>query len=203
MPKPGKDCGWILERIESYVDDGLHGGELEIFERHIESCDACGRELSLARDVARGLRALPWYRCPDHVADNAAVRIGADADAVRGTWFDRLRQGFKSSLLSHPRPAMAAALVVIVASAVFVFSQRERPLFSDAGVSPGEQDVSVEELEMAKNDAMLALAYVGKYCRRSGEIVKNEVIADRLNKPMEGTFMEPIRPFPLIRKEKP
>ena len=200
---PGKDCAWTLERIESYVDDDLHGGELECFERHIESCDACGRELSLARVVAHELRELPQHGCPDHVTEGAAARIGADADANRGTWFDRLRRQFKGSILSHPKPAIAAALVVIVAAAVLVLSQREFPFFTGAGGPSGEQDVTVEELEKAKSDAILALAYVGKYCRRSGEIVKDQAIAGRLIKTVEGAFVEPIRPFPLIRKETP
>jgi hypothetical protein len=201
MRMSGRDCTWILERIESYVDDGLHGEELECFERHIESCDACRRELFLAREVARELRALPQLSCPDGVADRAAALIGADAD--REAWLDRLRKRFGGGILSLPKPAVAAALVVIVAAALFVLSRREAPMSTGADRSPGEQEVTVEELEMAKDDVMLAFAYVGKYCRLSGEIAKDEVITNRLNALMEGALIEPIRPFPLMRKEKP
>lgn len=203
MPEADKECAWILERIESYIDDDLQSEELRDFERHIESCDACGRELSLARKVAHELRALPWYSCPEQVTEDAAIRIGADADAERGSWFDRFREEFKASLLSHPKPAMVAALIVIIAAAVLVVSQGEIPFFTGAGGPSGEQAVTAEELEKAKSDAIRALAYVSKYCRRSGEIVKDHAIADRLNKPIERTLIAPIRPFPLIRKETP
>jgi len=202
MQEPGKECTWILERIEPYVDDELHGEELGRFERHIESCESCAKELALAREVAHELRELPWYSCPEHVSEEAAIRIGADADEAGRTWLDRLRARFSGGILSMPRPAVAAALIVIVAAVVLVLSQKDLPFFT-GGAPSGEQEVTVEELEKAKNDAILALAYVSKYCRKSGEILQNQDIAGRLNKPLEGTSIAPIRPFPLIRKETP
>ena len=50
---------------------------------------------------------------------------------------------------------------------------------------------------LAKLDAMLAFAYLGKYGRRTVEIVREDVITNRVVRPLGKTIVEPMNPFPL------
>lgn len=196
MPTSGDNCSWTQERIESYVDGELHGAELEAFERHIESCETCRGELSLAGTLVRELRALPPLGCPDRVVEDAAARVGAESTGTTGTWVDRLRERFGGRFAPVPKPVVAVVLLVIVA-AVFVLLQHEQLPFTGTGELPTEVTVTDEELELAKLDVMLAFAYVGKYSLRTSEIVIQDGITDRVMKTLGKTVIEPMYPFPL------
>jgi len=186
MPDSSDKCVWIEERIERYVDGELEGRDLESFERHVESCASCRDELSLARAVTTELRSLPTLECPDRVVEEAAARV---APEPAGGLFDRLRGRFGGWSVLVPRPAMAAMLLIIVAASVFVVSQHP---FNGAS----DEALTEQEMELAKLDVQLAFAYLGKYSRRTGKIFKEDVIQDRVVKPLGKTIAEPMYPFP-------
>jgi hypothetical protein len=71
------------------------------------------------------------------------------------------------------RPAMLAMILVVVATGVFVLSNRER-------VAPTSDLYSDAEIEAAAREAMIAFAYVGKYSRRTGRLLRKDVIAERV-----------------------
>lgn len=192
MPASGQNCRWVQDRMDSYVDGELHGSELSEFEQHADACGSCRSDLALARSVADGLRALPALQCPPRVVDEAAARVepAPKADSL----MDRLTGWFAGKTAYLPRPAMAAVVVVIVAAVVFVLLQQERFPFEDR---EGPQlAVTEQEAELAKLDVMLAFAYLGKYSRKTGDIISNEVIGERVLKPVGKTVVDPIYPFP-------
>jgi hypothetical protein len=53
-----------------------------------------------------------------------------------------------------------------------------------------------KEAELAKLDVMLAFAYLGKYSRRTGEIITKDVIGERVMKPVGKSVVDPMYPFP-------
>jgi hypothetical protein len=187
MPASSDKCSWFLDRIELYVDGELAGDELASFEGHAGSCAACREELSLATAVVGKLRALPLQRCPEHVVEEAAARAGDEEPLIR-----RLL-GWLGGRGDHAlRPAMAVMVVVIVAATVFVMSRHEQSPFN----GNGDVEYTEQEIELAKIDAQLAFAYLGRYSRRTGEIIKKEVIQDRVMKPLGKTIVDPMYPFP-------
>lgn len=197
-----ENCSWTQERIEAYVDGGLHGAVLERFELHIASCESCRSELSLAEAVAAELRALPQKICPERVVEEAAARAGAgaageDEAGTAGTWLERLRKRFGGRLVPLPKPAAALVLVLITAAAVLVLSRHERPKLTRAVGPPAVTSVTEKELELAKLDVMLAFAYVEKYSKRSGEIVKKEIQDIGAAEAIGRKVFESMYPFPL------
>lgn len=188
MPENGDRCQWTQERIESYVDGEFEGADLEQFERHVDRCDSCREELALARTIAAELRSLPPLACPDGVVEKAAARVGADAAE---TWTHRLRGLFGGRFAPALRPAMAVMVVVVAAATVFVLSQHDQSPFRQ-----DDETITEKELEMAKLDVQLAFAYLGKYSQRTGEIVKRDVIAERVVKPLGKAVAGPVYPFP-------
>lgn len=195
MPASSQNCSWIQARIEAYVDGELHGDELSAVEGHLAACDSCSRELDLARSLVNELRALPALECPETVAEEAAARAGAYPGQRESTnkWFDRLRGRLGGISVLVPRPAMAAVIVVIVAATVFVLTQHEQ---SPLKIGQNGSELTEKDVELAKLDVQLAFAYLGKYSRRTGEIIRKDIIAERVMKPVGKTIVDPIYPFP-------
>lgn len=187
-------CLWSLDRIDPYLDGELPADESALFERHVAGCPECGEELALARAVIRELRALPAVDCPPQVEINAAAvfespETGGDSGPKRQTVLDWFRGRGVSTL----RPAMAVMVVVIALASVFVLTQHEQSPFRDSG----KEEITPEQVELARLDAMLAFAYLGKYSRRTGEILKEDVINQRVIRPLGRTMVQPIYPFPM------
>lgn len=195
MPSSADKCAWVQERIELYIDGELGNTDCIAFERHVESCAACREELSFAEDVVGKLRALPNQRCPERVVDEALQKIG---EPTSGNLVARLLDWIGGRHVTKMRPAMAAMIVVVAAAAVFVLSRHEQSPFNSKSSPTTVAEHSEKELELAKLDAMLAFAYVGKYTRRTEVIVKQNVtITDRVMRPLGKTIIEPMNPFPL------
>jgi anti-sigma factor RsiW len=191
MPASGDNCHWTLDRLDAYVDGELEGDELGAIENHLEECGSCRSELALARSLLSELRALPELQCPPQVV--ARAEVAASQRPQRASAVERIRGWLGGVTVPVPRPAMAAVVIIIVAATVFVLSQHEQSPFKgdEPGVALTETDA-----ELAKLDVMLAFAYVGKYSRKTGEIIKKDVIEERVMKPVEESVVVPIYPFP-------
>ena len=194
MSKIDDKCSWFQDRIDLYIDQELDRADNDAFERHVETCAACKEELSLAADVVNELRSLPTQRCPERIVDEAMQRASGETPQhpirrVLG-WL-----GGRSVLTM--RPAMAAMILVVLAASVFVLTRHEQSPFNGNAGQQSVAEHSDKELELAKLDAMLAFAYLGRYGRRTVEIVREDVITNRVVRPLGKTIVEPMNPFPL------
>ena len=158
------ECEWVRDHIDALVDDdaGTPPAERAHVERHVAACEACARELALARRVRTELRALAFPAAPADVVARAEAHIAAKPARV-------VPLRARRPLLK--RVALAAAAAVLIVAAVAVLQERRR----------ATDQVAVEQ---AARDAAIAFAYVGKYTRRAGEIVESEVIEQRLLAPV-------------------
>ena len=197
MPVSDVNCDWVLDRIDPFVDGELATDDMESIEAHAASCRPCRGEIALARTLVSELRSLPALECPSSVVEEAAERAqaGRRTGGRLDTFKERLRDWYGSLSIPVPKPAMAVMIVIIVAATAFVLSQHEQSTpngrMAMAGGAPTELEV-----ENARLDVMLAFAYLGKYSRRTGEIIKQDVIGDRVMKPVGRTVTGPIYPFP-------
>jgi hypothetical protein len=58
VPTGGDACDGFREDLARYVDDELHGENLRRFERHLESCTECQREVGIFRALKGELQAM-------------------------------------------------------------------------------------------------------------------------------------------------
>jgi hypothetical protein len=89
--------------------------------------------------------------------------------------------------LFAPRPMLAAMTTVVVIAAVFLLSRYERFPFEDSPrPEPGQSQAKYteEDLERAKQDVVLAFAYVEKFSRKTGHIVRDDVFGERIVTPV-------------------
>jgi anti-sigma factor RsiW len=175
------NCGWALEQIEAFLDDELSTGELKRFQQHVDHCDTCARELAFATRVVGELRALPQHTAPESVMDTAAApdpAIGGSFLARFARVAERIRASLGETWSTARRPAMATMIVLVLAAGVLVVTEHER-----------QPRVSQAEIEEATQETLLAFAYVGKYSRMTGHIVRDEMI-DEVVEPVKRVMIE-------------
>lgn len=185
-------CANFLESIGDYVDGLLDAGERQRFEEHLQSCADCR---TLAEDLARikeAASSLSVVEPPGRVWDRIAAEIGAAGKAAEplasgspsATGTGR-RFSWLSGWLAHPVPAMAGALVIIVAvaSAYILWPRQPSPAI-DAGGHAGSEGLvqSVQnELRMAEQHYENAIAGL-EQIKESGRDALDPQVADMLDR---------------------
>lgn len=169
------NCEWILERIDPYLDDELSQEETLSFEHHTNTCPACAGELVLARGVLSELRELPTFECPSDVVEKAAVRagvVGTRKAEERYVPTQRPADGWWniSNWFGGRLAGLTAMLVVIAAIGLFVLTGR-------SGI---DEQYTEAEIEKARQEAMIAFAYVGKYTSRGATVFRDDVMIQRI-----------------------
>ncbi|MDH3197404.1 MAG: zf-HC2 domain-containing protein [Candidatus Krumholzibacteria bacterium] len=163
--RPENNCTWVRERIDPHLDGELRAGDAERLERHVAGCAACAREVELARRVVAELRALPTHGCPDAVVARVEALVAGIQTPAQG----RLARARAWRTAVFARPAMTVMLVAIAAVTVFVLTQRHRV------AGPAGERYTQAEVEAARGELMVAFAYVGKYSRMTGSILREEM----------------------------
>ncbi len=162
-PNDRHECEWMRARMDAFLDGAasdLPASEREHVARHLVSCEACGTELALAKRLRASLRGMAVPAAPAAVIERAERGIASTRARVVAL---RPRAG-----LRRWGPAVAAAMLLVAALGIERNRRAER--------------LAVEQ---ATHEAAIAFAYVDKYARRTGAIVGNEVIEQRLLAPVE------------------
>lgn len=196
MPASREQCFWAQNRIEAYIDDELLDSELELFDRHIETCEWCRKELSSAQLIAGELRALSPLRCPESVLERAAARTAVSSGGIGATRSENIRTRLGRFFTPAPAPVMAVLLLAIVAASFFILRHDRTPAVNTASTF-AEVAVSAEEAAMVIDDVALAFSYVNKYSLRAVEVKQQGTILDRLMKSVYKTVIESMSPFPM------
>lgn len=152
-------CDWVRDRVDLYVDrapESLDDGERALVARHAAGCAACARDIEMAARIRNELRSLP---APALAAD---VIARAEREIAGVVPIGPRR--------SPRRWAVAVAAAAVAGVATVALLRPAGDTIDTAATAPDAQAV-----EMAARDAALALAYVGKYTRRTGHIVEHEV----------------------------
>lgn len=159
-----RTCEWVLEHIDLLVDDAepdLSDHDRLAVARHVESCAACASELALARRLRASLREMAVPAAPMSAIERAERELAAQPGKVVAL---RPRVGAR-------RWWSVAAAALVLVSGVWIERDRRHA-----------RELAVEE---AAREAGVAFAYFNKYARRTGDIVQDEVIEQRLVAPVE------------------
>ena len=103
-------CSKLQNQLDDYLDRELPESELDEFDTHAESCDACRKVIARERDLRAALRGLP-------------------VDGPSQGFFDRALETAVQTGMWHKRPglriaglgsAIAAGLALVFAVMIFV-----------------------------------------------------------------------------------
>ncbi|HEX5133467.1 MAG TPA: zf-HC2 domain-containing protein [Candidatus Krumholzibacteria bacterium] len=183
-------CAWVEERIDAFLDGddgGLAHAERDAVETHAATCPACAREVAMAARVLAGLRAFPNHPVPASVLAAAERAIAEPPRIVAAPAPARSRFRIVDWL---PATLAAAALVALVATARWSPAPTPRADLAGAGVAE------------AARETVLALSYLNRYARMTGEIVTDEILEKHLvgtvertldNEVFDGSIVPPLR----------
>jgi anti-sigma factor RsiW len=150
-------CGWVLERLEAWIDGDLNETEHASVTAHIEGCESCQRERLLAEEVVAELHALPEFELPEAVIRAVDRRTRPGAVEVLLSYLD--------GVLRRPLPVMVA--LAAVAAMIVVVS----PWRIVSGPEYSEQEIA-----RATNELRMAFAYVGAITNRAELRVTERVL---------------------------
>lgn len=177
----GTDCDRVLDLLEPFVDDEVDATERVMVRNHVERCPTCAQELSLARRIRRGLRAMPQPELPPRLADDLPEVPGAILARTSPPTPSR-RWAVVGSLAA----VLVAAMLVLWASSPF-----------DSSPQVVRQPApSAEEIERAEAEARYALAQVAAVSRRAGLELRDEIFGPHLVQPMTRNLTESLRTVP-------
>jgi anti-sigma factor RsiW len=161
MSENTRDCEWILERLDAFVDDDLGADERAAVAAHCAGCTDCAREMETARRIRDELRALPALAAPAHVIDAAEHAARAGASRVIPIPGRRNTRRVRTALL------VAATVAVVGAGAWFATHKQ----------AAHEQQISDADVRHASAELALAFGYVDRY---SGGVVREDVLRKRV-----------------------
>ena len=164
-PDDKTQCQDLQLRIEALVDEELEHAEATALREHLEMCPACARQVRLATEIRRELRGLPELDTPQRVLDSVLGTVRRK-ESRRRSWLDFFRA---------PQPAWIAVGATAAAAlfAVMVLMPNQEP-------APPEQSA---EVEIATEEARLALAYLDKLTHRAARDLREDVVQKRVVEP--------------------
>ena len=162
---------WLDERVEAYVDGALARDERRLFEDALEKDPALREAVALARRVRTDLRAIEAPRCPDAVTE-------AVLSATSREW--RSRPGVSQWLSGlwlparawRPALAIVAAIILVVVGLLQPWNTAPEPTYSQADV------------QEALDEVKWTLAYLNGVGARTGQTIRQEVVADGVVRPV-------------------
>lgn len=161
-PDDTTQCQDLELRIEALVDEELGQAEATALREHLESCPDCAIQVRLATEIRQELRGLPELDTPQHVLDSVLESVRRK-EPRRRSWLD---------LFLAPRPAWIA-VGATAAAALFAF------MVLMPNQKPAAPDHSAE-VEVATEEARLALAYLDKLTHRVARELREDVVQRRV-----------------------
>ena len=154
------NCDACRATIQDRIDGRLmESAELAAMERHLESCDACGRFQDDMVELHEGLAALPDLEFPD--------------DALETVWDSTIRKP-AGRVPGHWRWMIAAAAVLLMALAGGYF-----------GLIDEEPEYSSAEIARATAEARTALGLAGRALQRSQDVAMEKVLGGQVAPALE------------------
>lgn len=170
-------CSAVESRLEAYLDGELETEVRRHLDRHLAGCEACRRQLEVARSLQSELRALPQVSAPERVIEDVlalarteSARAAARRPGMDVSWWNRALR--PASLL-----ALAASLLVAAVMLQPRTREAEVPASVATTVSPS---VDAATIDRAGAEARLALAYVSTVTRRTGLRIRDEIVGREL-----------------------
>ncbi|HUT02940.1 MAG TPA: zf-HC2 domain-containing protein [bacterium] len=114
-------CEMMPVRLSAYIDNELPGPERQLVEQHLAVCPDCSRYLEELRAISRHLNLLPEIEPSRAAVESLKAKVRSAHMPVRRS----SAPVFAFPRFAHARLGLAAAAVVLLAVALYVFSPFE------------------------------------------------------------------------------
>ena len=178
-------CQETQQKAVDYVAGTLSSKERRAFARHVKGCRDCQQFIVESQRILAKIQDLPQLRCPDEVLHKVFASL--PTPEVQYSFGQRI-----VPLFSRPGFIRRAGLAVVVAAivmAIVVFQPFKKMNYEN------HQIYTAEEIEQAKKDVELALAYFHHYAKRTETIIEQEVLSKPMVKPIKSTMEMAFKPL--------
>jgi hypothetical protein len=158
------NCQTFEQYLVDYLEGTLSAQDTRDVDAHLQQCVTCRTLLAQEQAISTTLRQWPALHCPDSVIEKVLTEIGSREPRI--SWRERL-QGWLMLHQLWKMGATAAAVVALVVIAMFYFGGDNLPV--------QRTTFSPDEVEQAKQDIALTLAYVNYYTKKAGIIVEHQL----------------------------
>ena len=170
------NCQTFEYYLVDYIEGTLSAHDTRDADAHLQQCVACRTLLAQEQAISTTLQQWSALQCPDSVVEKVLTEI--EQRESRLSWRERL-QGWLTLHQLWTMGATAAAVVVLVVIAVFYLGGDNPPV--------QQMTFSPEEVEQARHDIALTLAYVHYYTKKTGTIVEQQLVST------ETTVRQPVQ----------
>lgn len=177
-------CNEFEKIIIDYIDGKLENSLKIEADKHVADCSECHTLLIQEKNIQHTLKNLPQYECPGKVIENVFQKIREQKSPVfpvikRITWFNQ-----KRSL------KIAIAAVAVTVLLIFTFLN---PVNKNQNID--NVQYSEKEIEQAKKDIELALAYLNHYTQKTQLILEKQVFSQPIIKPVKSSVKKAFKPL--------
>jgi hypothetical protein len=158
------NCQTFEQYLVDYLEGTLSSKDTCDVDAHLQQCVHCQTLLAQEKAISEKLQQWPKLTCPESVIEEVFFEI--DARQPHVSWKTSIQWWFAPEHVW--KIGVAAAIIVVLVVVKFLY------LGGDA--SQIQQIVySAEEVEQAKKDIELTLAYVHHYTKKTSNILEHQL----------------------------
>jgi hypothetical protein len=157
------NCQTFEQYLVDYLEGTLSSEDTRDVDAHLQFCVFCQTLLAEEQAISEKLQQWPKLTCPEHVIKDVFFDIEKRQPHV--SWKTSIQWCFAPERFW--KIGVAAAIVLLVLMTLFYLG----------GDAPQIQQIaySAEEVEQAKKDIELTLAYVYHYTEKTGNILEHQL----------------------------
>lgn len=179
------------QQVEQLLDD-FHDGKISLktkrqINAHLESCSNCHSLYNNYQTMLDSLHRLEVHSCPDEIVENVYAILNLEKGAVSS------RQSFVDLIFEYVRQ-YRFRLGIVGAVAVIILSL----MISDVNFHQPpqiEKQYSETEIEQAKDQVKLALAFFNEITGRTQKILEEQVLPQQVIQPLKTSLKTAIKPL--------
>ena len=168
-------CQELDNIIADYVEGDITAEQKIEVEAHLKQCSNCQSAFNYYQEIVEKLHSLPQEKCPDKVIEKVLHFVRVDDSKPS------FLKNIYNTILERYSWKISFALAVIILGIFVLYPHLEYQ-------EPVPQQYTAEEIEKAKKDAELALAYFHYFTVKTEQIMETQIIQNYLIKPIRTAF---------------
>ncbi len=180
------NCADYENLVDDFFSHQLDRKEKKQIQRHLHACKNCRGYYQQYKEMLDSLNAMSVKKCPENVVDNVMDILNIDSGQEENeSLLESIRNFFGRYRWRSGVTGIAAAVVLALMLLYPVTMQQKQTT----------HQYTEKEIEEAKDQVKIALAYFNKVTNQTQEILEQKVLPEQVVKPMKSSIKTAIKPF--------
>lgn len=180
------NCSEYENLMDDYFSHQLDKKTKKQVQEHLKVCSNCQAVFADYEKMLHSLHSLELKTCPDEVVDSVMDILNIETDHRHQlSLVDSVRRYFARY---RWRIGLIGAAACVALALIFIYPKNVHPPETEAQYSEAD-------IEQAKDQVKIALAYFNKVTTQTQEILEQKVLPEQVVKPMKSSIKTAIKPF--------